>query len=107
MLFNCSLQSSGQGVFKLVSASTWSNCASYLEGTEDVIGSITSVNQVFIGTNVSSDESYNVSLKDNDSTTITNYIIYDTFSNVISWVNSQSGKTLRNIQYQLRPFIQI
>jgi len=107
MLFNCSLQSSGQGVFKLVSASTWSNCASYLEGTEDVINSITSVNQVFIGTNVSSDESYNVSLTDNDSTTITSYIIYDTFSNVISWVNSQSGKTLRNIQYQLRPFIQI
>jgi hypothetical protein len=107
MLFNCSLQSSGEGVFKLVSASTWSNCASYLEGTGDVINSISVANQNFIGTNVSSGESYNLSLKDNDGVTVTNYIIYDTFSNVISWVNSQSGKTLRNIQYQLRPFVQI
>lgn len=107
MLFNCSIQSSGEGVFKLVSASTWSNCASYLEGTGDVINSINIANQVLIGTNLSSDESYNVSLKDDVTAESTNYIMYNTFSNVISWVNSQTGKTLRNLQYQKRPFVQI
>jgi translation initiation factor IF-2 len=107
MLFYCSLQSSGQSSLKLVSASTWSNCASYLEGTGDVINQINVANQVLIGTNLLSNESYNVSLKDNNADIITSYIIYDTFSNVTSWINSQTGKTLRNLQYQLRPFVQI
>jgi hypothetical protein len=107
MLFNCSTQSSTEGVTRLISASTWNNCVSYLEGTGEVIKSINILNQVVIGTNLSSDESYNLALKDNDTQTTTNYIIYDTFSNVISFANSQTGKSIYNILYQPRPFVQI
>jgi hypothetical protein len=107
MLFSCSLQSSGSGFNKLVSGSTWTACSAYLEGTGDVISSINIQNQNFIGNNTSSDESYNISLKDNVTSALLTYIIYDTYSNVISWVNSQTGKSLQNLSYQKRPFVQI
>jgi hypothetical protein len=107
MLFSCSLQSSGSGLNKLISGNTWTACSEYLEGTGDVISSINIQNQNFIGNNTSSDESYNVSLKDDVTSALLTYIIYDTYSNVISWVNSQTGKSLQNLSYQKRPFVQI
>jgi hypothetical protein len=107
MLFNCSIQISGIGSNKLVSGNTWSSCAAYLEGTGDVISSINIQKQNFIGNNTSSNESYNLTLKDNVTSTTSSYIIYDTYDNVISWVNSQTGKTLQNLQYQNRVFVQI
>ena len=64
-------------------------------------------NQIFIGNNISSNESYNVNLKDNVTMVSLTYLIYDTYSNVISWVNSQSEKSLQNLSYQNRPFVQI
>jgi hypothetical protein len=107
MLFNCSIQISGIGSNKLVSGNTWSSCAAYLEGTGDVISSINIQNQNFIGNNTSSSESYNVGLKDDVTSISSSYIIYDTYDNVISWVNSQTGKRLQNLQYQNIPFVQI
>ena len=107
MLFNCSLKISGINSNKLISGNTWSSCAVYLEGTGDVISSINIQKQTFIGNNTSSSESYNVSLKDDVTSIILSYIIYDTYDNVISWVNSQTGKTLQNLQYQNRTFVQI
>ena len=107
MLFSCSLQSSGTNLNKLISGNTWSSCAAYLEGTGDAISSINIQNQIFIGNNTSSSESYNVSLKDDVTSVILSYIIYDTYDNVISWVNSQTGKSLQNLQYQNIPFVQI
>ena len=107
MLFNCALKISGINSNKLISGNTWSSCAAYLEGTGDVISSINIQNQNFIGNNTSSNESYNVSLKDDVTKQSSSYIIYDTYANVISWVNSQTGKILQNLQYQNRPFVQI
>ena len=107
MLFSCSLQISGVNSNKLISGNTWSSCTAYLEGTGDVISSINIQNQNFIGNNTSSSESYNLSLKDDVTSAISSYIIYDTYANVISWVNSQTGKSLQNLQYQNRPFVQI
>ena len=107
MLFSCSIQISGVGSNKLISGNTWSSCAAYLEGTGDVISSINIQNQNFIGNNTSSSESYNVGLRDNVTSMLSAYIIYDTYDNVISWVNSQTGKSLQNLQYQNIPFVQI
>ena len=107
MLFSCSLKISGVNSIKLISGNTWSSCAAYLEGTGDVIGSINIQNQNFIGNNTSSSESYNVGLKDDVTSISSSYIIYDTYVNVVSWVNSQTGKSLQNLQYQNIPFVQI
>ena len=107
MLFSCSLKISGVNSFKLISGNTWSSCAAYLEGTGDVISSINIQNQNFIGNNTSSSESYNVRLKDDVTSISSSYIIYDTYVNVVSWVNSQTGKSLQTLQYQNIPFVQI
>ena len=107
MLFSCSLKISGVNSIKLISGNTWSSCAAYLEGTGDVISSINIQKQNFIGNNTSSSESYNVGLKDDVTSISSSYIIYDTYDNVISWVNSQTGKRLQNLQYQNIPFVQI
>ena len=107
MLFSCSIQISGVGSNKLISGNPWSSCAAYLEGAGDSISSINIQNQNFIGNNTSSSESYNVGLRDNVTSMLSAYIIYDTYDNVISWVNSQTGKSLQNLQYQNRPFVQI
>jgi hypothetical protein len=107
MLFNCALKISGINSNKLISGNTWSSCAAYLEGTGDAISSINIQNQIFIGNNTSSSESYNVGLKDDVTGMSSSYIIYDTYANVISWVNSQTEKRLQNLQYQNIPFVQI
>ena len=107
MLFSCSLKISGVNSIKLISGNTWSSCAAYLEGTGDVISSINIQNQNFIGNNTSSSESYNVRLKDDVTSISSSYIIYDTYVNVVSWVNSQTGKSLQTLQYQNIPFVQI
>ena len=107
MLFSCALQSSGTNLNKLISGNTWSSCSAYLEGTGDVISSINIQKQTLIGNNTSSSESYNVNLKDDVTSMSSSFIIYDTYANVISWVNSQTGKSLQNLQYQNRPFVQI
>jgi hypothetical protein len=107
MLFSCSLKISGVNSIKLISGNTWSSCAAYLEGTGDVISSINIQNQNFIGNNTSSSESYNVRLKDDVTSISSSYIIYDTYVNVVSWVNSQTGKSLQTLLYQNIPFVQI
>lgn len=107
MLFNCSIQTSGTPTVKLISGATWGECVAYLEGAGGTILSIGSLNVILIPNNVLSEDSYSVSLKDNVSSTQSNYLIYDTYENVSSWVASQVGKTPQNISYQKREFVQI
>ena len=107
MLFNVSLQSSGVNVTKLVSGSTWTECSAWAEGTGDSILSITNQQQNLILNNPSSDESYVVGLKDVDTLSVSATIIYDTYANVSTWINAQSGKTLQSIQYTKRTFVQL
>ena len=104
MLFNVAFQI---GNPKLVSGATWSECAAWAEGVGETIQSINIQQQKLILNNPSSDESYQVGLKDNDTSILTTYIIYDTYSNVISWINAQSGVSVQGIQYQKRVFVQI
>jgi hypothetical protein len=107
MLFNCSLQSSGSPLIKLLSGNTLGECVAYLEGAGDTILGITALNINLIPNNISSEDSYTVTLKDNVSSVQSNYLIYDTYANVNSWIDNQSGKSVLNIGYQKRQFVQI
>jgi hypothetical protein len=49
---------------------------------------------------------YFVSLRDVTTEATTTTIIYDTFSNVETWVSSQSNKSVTNISLQNRAFVQ-
>ena len=56
--------------------------------------------------NPSSNNCYLVSLKDSVTEASSGIIIYDTFSNIESWINSQSNKVVTNISLQNRAFVQ-
>ncbi len=49
---------------------------------------------------------YFVSLKDTSTEATSTTIIYDTFSNVESWISSQSNKAVINVTLQERGFVQ-
>ncbi len=107
MLFNASTISGNTTPQQyIISANSWSECSSYLEGTGKQINSISQFNQILILNDVNSD-SYYVTLKTDATELVSNYLIFDTYSNVIDWINSQSGKSLNNLVYQLKTFISI
>jgi len=56
--------------------------------------------------NPSSNNCYLVSLKDSVTEASSGIIIYDTFSNIESWINSQSNKVVTSISLQNRAFVQ-
>jgi len=107
MLFNVSLQSSGVGYTTLVSGNTWGDCASWAEGTGSIIQSISIQQQTLILVNSSSDESYNVGLKDTITNSLSTYIIYDTYSNIDKWIESQPDMAVQNIGLQKRTIVQL
>ena len=108
MLFNCGVQPTGASTeVKLISGNTWGECVAYLEGTGDAIQAINVQNVILIPNDTSSSNSYAVTLKDNVTGTQVYYIIYDTYANVISWIQSQTGKTVQTLSYQNRQFVQL
>ena len=108
MLFNCSVQPSGSPIeVKLISGNTMGECVAYLEGTGDTIIGVNTQNLILIPNNISSQDSYSVTLKDNVTSTQVAYIIYDTYANVSSWIEAQTGKTVQTVSYQKREFVQI
>ena len=67
----------------------------------------TSLNEIvnsLMPNNTSLNYNFNVTLKD-QSENVSNQIIFDTFDNVISWVNSQSGKYLVNLTRNNQSFV--
>jgi phenylacetate-coenzyme A ligase PaaK-like adenylate-forming protein len=107
MLVSVIFASSGTSSSSLVSGNTWGECTTWAEGTEKTIQSIVLQSQNLILNNISSDESYYVSLKDNVTNSISNYIVYDTFQNLDTWIESLTSQSVMNITYQKRPFVQL
>lgn len=64
------------------------------------------LNQNLLLNNPSSTECYSVGLKDNSTENSSSYLIYDTFANVNTWIQSQSNKQVSVISLQDRAFIQ-
>jgi hypothetical protein len=56
--------------------------------------------------NPSSNNCYFVGLKDSSTEATSSTIIYDTYSNVESWINSQTNKIVTTISLQNRAFVQ-
>jgi len=107
MLFSVGLQTNGVGSSTLVSGNTWGDCVSWAEGTGKVINSINIQQQTLILVNSSSNESYGVGLMDTITNSLYSYIIYDTYSNVDKWIESQPDMAVQNISLQKRTFVQL
>lgn len=108
MLFNVILGAAQQQVESLlISASTWSNCLSYCEGTGKELQSISYTSNSLKVVNQSLNYCFSVSLKDDVTGTISNIFIFDTYFNVIAWIDSQSGKSLATLSKQNKQFVSI
>lgn len=64
------------------------------------------INQTLLLNNPSSTECYSVGLKDTTTGNSLSYLIYDTYSNVNTWIQSQSNKEVSVISLQNKAFIQ-
>jgi hypothetical protein len=56
--------------------------------------------------NPSLTNAYLVNMKDSETAASSSYVIYDTFSNVQSWINTQTDKVVINVTLQARAFVQ-
>ena len=63
-------------------------------------------NVILLTNNPSSPNCYLVILKDSTTEATSGYIIYDTYTNIETWVSSQSNKSVTNISLQNRAFVQ-
>ena len=106
MLFNVSSISGSTPQQYIVSANSWSDCSSYFEGTGQQINIISQFTQILMLNDMNSD-SYYVALKTDTTGLMSNYLIFDTLSNILNWIDLQTGKSLNNIGYQPKTFISI
>jgi len=109
MLFTVSAKNIDQSLdLYAISATSWSNCVSYVEGTGKEIQSISSlvVDNIILN-NASLNDMFQITLKDTTTQEISNNFIFDTFENASTWAQNQSNKEVANIQYQKRSFIAI
>lgn len=63
-------------------------------------------NVILLANNPSSPNCYLVSLKDSTTEATSGYIIYDTYTNIETWINSQTNKIVTTISLQNRAFVQ-
>jgi hypothetical protein len=93
--------------FKIVNASSWATCLAYCEGTGDGISQIMNLNNIEVVINDdSSTNCYQVSLKSNTTQLLTSYIVFDTsYDTLQTWINSQTNKSVANINVQQKTYV--
>jgi hypothetical protein len=106
MLFNATVQSTTSENFA-ISASSWSNCLSYLEGTGKTIKSINVANNNVIPNIPNQGYCYGVGIKNQTTDETVSVEIFDTYTYVLDWVNSQTGYSLYNIVRLNKSFVSI
>ncbi len=110
MLFNLTFSNAGNdgGNSFIVNASSWSNCLSYAEGTGNEIQGISKlISDNFILNDASLDGCYQIILKGVTTPEISNVVMYDTFDNVSTWAQNQSGKEVVSLQFQKKTYVAI
>ena len=108
MLFLCSLKyNTGIGVNKFISGDSWNDVVSYCQTTQMTLMSISVSQQNIMVNDTQQQTLYNLGIKDEITKVISNYTIYDSYTNVLNWINSQSEKTLVSLTSQKIEFIQI
>ena len=105
MLFNVSYKQQNETKQLLVSGASMSNVLVYCDANNLTPLTLSVVTPDILINQPSLEYSYTVNLidqSDNQSSTI----IYDTYNNVISWISSQTGKTVLSLTKQTRGFVQ-
>lgn len=91
----------------VISGSSWSECLAYCEGTGKTLQSIQLSNENVLVNNPSLSYAYLVSLRDDVTGTVSNTIIFDTYFNVIAWIDSKTDMSLQSLNKQNKQFVTI
>ena len=108
MLFSLSYKNASDEQFSVyLSGTNMSSAILYCESNNFLpLQVVYQINQNLLLNNPSTTECYSVGLKDTATGNSSSYLIYDTYSNVNTWIQSQSGKEVSVISLQTRAFIQ-
>jgi len=110
MYFYVTSKSAQDTVLRLINASTWSNCLSYMEGTGEDLQqiAIVSPNITVVVNNISSNICYNITLKDQTTEATSTYILVDnSYSSVENWISQQTGKFPMMLQQQEKSYVTV
>ena len=108
MLFSLSYKNASNEQFAVnLSGSNMSSAILYCESNNFTPLQISYLlNQNLLLNNPSTTDCYSVGLKDIATGNKSSYLIYDTYSNINSWIQSQSNKEVSVISHQDRAFVQ-
>lgn len=107
MLFNVNFKNGNSFENYAISGTSWSECIAYCEGTGKPIQSISLYNTTLILNDTQSTDCYYVSLSNTLTNLTTFYLIFDTYQNTLTWIESQSDSSLTALTYQKRTYISI
>jgi len=110
MHFLVQSQNNTSNNFRVINASSWSNCLSYMEGTGDVIQQISNLSDSVsvIAASPSSTKSYNVRLKETSTGDVITYIIFqENYSDLQNWISQQTGKTVVQILLSEKTYVNV
>ena len=93
----------------LLSAATWSNASAYAEGTGKEISSINQPVYATVVLNTPlSNNCYQISLKDNETGSSTNYYVFEQdFQSVNNWIELQTNKEVTQLYVQQKNYVSI
>ena len=107
MLFNVNFKNGNSFENYAISGDSWSQCLAYCEGTGKDIQSISLYTVTLIVNDSQTTNSYYISLTNNLTNITTFYLIFDTYQNILTWIESQSDSSLTALTYQKRTYISI
>jgi len=107
MLFNVSFKNGNSLENYAISGNSWSQCLAYCEGTGKEIQSILLYNTTLIVNDSQTTDSYFIALSNNLTEISKTYLIFDTYQNILTWIESQSDSSLTSLSYQKRTYISI
>ena len=107
MLFNVNFKNGNSFENYTISGDSWSQCVAYCEGTGKSIQTISLNNCELIINNTQTTDSYTISLSNNLTEINKFYMIFDTYQNTLTWIESQSDSSLTSLSYQKRTYISI
>lgn len=107
MLFNLVYKNSSDEQFYVtVSGANMSSVIIYCDANNFTPQQILAQSYEFLLNNPSLQTCFLVALKDTSTGNTSTTMIYDTYANVNSWIQSQSNKVVTNLASLNRPFIQ-
>lgn len=110
MYFLVQSQSISSNNYRILNATSWSNCLSYMEGTGETIQQINSIpdSTSVIVNSPSSTNCYNVRLKEVSTGEAFSYIIFqENYSDLQNWISQQIGKVPTQILLSEKTYVNV